>query len=230
MNIKMKTGLFKITMVFLLVVFASNFPVNSMTYLNGLEDAFEEPPPDGGSSYNSTASTHSIKDLIIYGASYFLKAGSDIDTLSERIEMTDLNQFDWTGMYNSTNNAVYNLEMMIYYYRQLISKADNTPYNQTVISKLKDLDYQSFRLNYGLNKDVFDQVEQYLSYGDVKGAFKKINININELLNRLYNIRWLIYWECLPTEKEIWDLNNDVSNYYMFGQYMTRVIYEIRKE
>ncbi len=213
-----------------MTLFIGNLYVYSMIYANTTEEAFEEgDPPTSTTSAEAAKNSTPLGELIIRGAGYFLKAGSDISILSERFEMTALEGVDSYGLYNAANSAVYNLEMMAYYYGELVSKADNTPYNQTVINKLTSFNYPSFRNQKGLIKDVFDQVEGYLKDGDVRGAYKKIQFDINNLLDRLYNIRWLIYWGYLPTSQKIMDLNQDYMNCHLFGQYMARVFEAIKE-
>ncbi len=175
-----------------------------------------------------TSSTASIEEILINGAGSFIQANSDIHTFSKKYEMSDLEGPDFNGMYNDANDAISNLEMTAYYYSQLVSKANNTPYNETVINTLQAFDYDGFRQENGLIKPIFDDVAGYLSTGDVRGVYSRILNDINGLLNRLYTVRWLLYWGYLPDNKTMWDLNQDTGKIYLFGQYASRVFYEIK--
>jgi hypothetical protein len=211
--------------VFNLVI---SVPVFAVIYANTTDDAFVILEQSSSASADGVKGDSSMAELIIRGAGYFLQAGAEINRLSERYEMTEIEGFDYYGMYNAASKAISNLEKMDYYYGQLITKADNTPYNLTVINSLTSFDYDLFGKSNGLNKDVFDQAKEYLSAGDVRGAYKKIKQDANNLLNRLHNIRWLIYWGYLPDSTEMMDLKQQLLNTDFFGQYLTRVFNEIK--
>jgi hypothetical protein len=218
-----------IALMIMSVIFTGNLSVFGRIHGNHTEEAFDESPLDAG-TVDSVNADMLIRELIMRGAAHFLKSGADINTLSERIEMTDLEGVDYYGLYNAANNAILNMEMTAYYYRQLIAKADITPYNQTVIAELNQFDYRNFRKAKGLSKEVFDLVEQYLAAGDVRAAYRRIQDDVNHLLDRLYNIRWMIYWGYLPETETIWNLNQDNMNCHLFGQYLSRVFQEIKQE
>jgi hypothetical protein len=211
-----------------MVFFLSGY-VQGIIYVNHTEDAFIEEDLFSNNNAEYVASNSQICDLIMYGAGYFLKSGAAINLLSERIEMIELQGFDYYGLYENINDAVYNLEMVAYYYQHLVDRAENTSYNQTVINKLAAFDYQEFRIQKNLNRGVFDQVEKFLMKGDVRGAYKKIQKDVNSLLDRLYDIRWLIYWGNIPTNEAIWDLNQDKATMHLFGQYLSRVFVKIKE-
>lgn len=212
----------KMLTISFIVLCVGSVSVHSMIYVNYSDGAFGDPPSSGSNAEKVTNHT-SIAELIVRGAGYFLKSSADINTMSERYEMTEIEAADYYGLYNAADSAVQNLEMALGYYQQLVSTADNTPYKLSTIDRLVAFDYQAFQTSNGLNKDMFGLVEHYLSAGDVRGVYRKIQKDLTDLLKKVKKVRLSVYWGYLPTTKEIWDINQDNLNIHLFGQYITRV-------
>ncbi|MCP5054795.1 MAG: hypothetical protein GY940_46955 [bacterium] len=203
--------------------------VYGWVHANTSETAFNEvDPPDGGAGLDSAAAAVPLRELIINGAAYLLKAGSDINRLSEKIELSDIQEADFYGMYNLTGSAIHHLEAMAEVYRQIVDRANNTPYDDAVTDKLREFHYTAFRNEKRLVKDVFDRVEDYLSVGDVRGVYAKISSDVTGMLNRLYTLRWSLYWGHDPKNETIWDLNMEMAEIHLFGQFVARVFREIQ--
>jgi hypothetical protein len=136
-------------------------PVHARLFSNHSDSAY-----NGGDGSSSTEGANlacfTIEELIIKGAEFFFRAQADINLLSEKVEMSDLYGADFFTLWWAGNGALDNMNMARYYYQELQYKANNTPYNQVVINKLLDFDYDSFQEQNSLIKDVFSEVKSYL--------------------------------------------------------------------
>lgn len=213
--------------VFMGVLLFSAAPVHARLCGNSSDGAFAG---GDGTSSNEGANLAclSIEELIIKGAEYFFKAQANINSLSEKVEISDLYGPDFYTLWWTVNSALDNMNIARYYYQELQYKADNTPYNQVVINKLLDFDYDSFQEENGLLKDVFSEVKGYLKNGDVRGVFSRTLAYFDTLKNTLEAIKGELYAGKVPSNNHMWNLNQVCAKAHMFGQYVSRIFYAIK--
>jgi hypothetical protein len=218
--------------IILLVLIGSLFfsvaPVHARLHSNSSDSAYE-----GGDGTSSTgeatiACYSTIRELIIKGAEYFFKAHADINRLSEKVEISDIEGADYYTLWWTVNSALDNMNMARYYYQELQNKANNTPYNQVVINKLLAFDYDAFQEEHGLLKDVFSEVKGYLVKGDVRGIYNRTSAYFDTLAKTLETIKWELYAGKFPSNNHMWNLNQVCAKAHMFGQYVARVFEDIR--
>ncbi len=165
----------------------------------------------------------SIKLYIIEGAGYFLNSYSDMHLFLNKVEMSELNGIDYKELRDILFRAIENMEKAKEAYYNLKQKADNTPYNQSVIDNLLSFDYKGFQKERGLNKKIFKDVESYLSKGDVRGFFTILLSNTEQILNKLYTIKESVDAEKFPEISTLWRINQDYSGTMLFGQYAAEI-------
>ncbi|UCH93985.1 MAG: hypothetical protein JSV88_27465 [Candidatus Aminicenantes bacterium] len=199
------------------------YPIHARMFSNSSEGAYE-----GGGGTSSTgeanfACSNTIKELVIKGAEYYFKAHSDINLLSEKVEISDIYGADFFTLCWAVNSALDNMNMARYYYQELQYKANRTPYNQVVINKLLAFDYDSFHEQNGLLKDVFSEVKSYLVNGDVRGIYSRTSAYFDTLINTLETIKGELYAGKVPDNAHMWNLNQTCAKVHMFGQYVARI-------
>jgi hypothetical protein len=181
-----------------------------------------------GSTDGANLACFTIEELIIKGAEYFFKAHADINWLSENVEISDIYGADYYTLWWAVNSALDNMNMARYYYQELQYKANNTPYNQVVINKLLNFDYDSFQEENGLLKDIFSEVKEYLVKGDVRGVYSRTSTYFATLKNTLEAIKGELYAGKVPSNNHMWNLNQVCAKAHMFGQYVSRIFYAIK--
>lgn len=207
--------------VFILVI---QFPGFSMYVANYSEQSFNEGDPDTSTEPKSSiASTLTIKDLIIKSATYFFKGKSNIDLLASRLESADIEAVNFYELQKIVNDALYNMKTARYFYQTLKSKADNTPYNQMVISQLTAFDYDSFSAEIGLNGDIFNQVKGYLMTGDVRGTYARLYAYTANIIDMLEIVQKEVYYWDIPGIKNVWKLHQECAHMLLFGQYIAQI-------
>lgn len=207
--------------VFILVI---QFQVFSMYVANYSEQSFNEGEPDTSTeSKSSIASTLTIKDLIIKSATYFFKGKSNIDLLASGLEAAEIETVNFYELQKIVNDALYNMKTARYFYQALKSKADNTPYNQMVISQLTAFDYDSFSAEIDLNGDIFSQVKGYLKAGDVRGTYARLYAYTDNIIDMLETVQKEVYYCKIPGIKDVWKLNQECAHMLLFGQYIAQI-------
>jgi hypothetical protein len=191
---------------------------------NYSEQSFNDGDPDTSTeSKSSIASSFTIKYLIIKSATYFFKGKSNIDLLASRLEAADIEAVNFYELQKIVNDALYNMKTARYYYQALKSKADNTPYNQTIISQLIVFDYDSFSAEFGLNGDIFNQVKGYLKAGDVRGTYARLYAYTDNIIDMLETVQKEVYYWDIPEIKNVWKLHQECAHMLLFGQYIAQI-------
>jgi hypothetical protein len=207
--------------IFILVIPFHGF---SMYVGNYSEQSFNEGEPDKSTgSKSSIASSFTIKYLIIKSATYFFKGKSKIDLLASRLEAADIDGVNFYELQQIVNDALCNMKTARYYYQALKNKADNTPYNQTVINQLTVFDYDSFSVEIGLNGDIFDQVKGYLKMGNVRGTYARLYDYTDNIIDMLETVQKEAYCWQIPDIENVWKLHQECAHMLLFGQYIAQI-------
>ena len=209
-------------------LFFNTAPVQARMFSNSSGSAYEGGDGTSSTGEASLACPNTLEELVIKGAEYFFKAHADINLLSEKVEISDIYGVDFFTLCWAVNSALGNMNMARYYYRELQSKANNTPYNQVVIDKLLLFAYDSFQEENGLLKDVFSEVKSYLVNGDVSGIYTRTSAYFDSLINTLETIKWKLNVGKVPDNTLMWNLNQSCAKVHMFGQYVARIFEAIK--
>lgn len=195
---------------------------------NDSEIAFTEGLMQGiGNQRSSSASL--LKEYLIEGASAYLDSYTKTMAFMKELEIGELRGYDFASMRQYIDEAIESMEAAEYYYVNLKNIADVTPYNPVVVSALKHFPYASFRVDLNLNKSIFKAVQDFLQWGDVRGAYQQMLLDTINILDTLYRVKYAIDTQNLPNGKRVWQLNQNYAESLLFGQYMAGVFTEIQK-
>ena len=217
----------KITAVTILVILLfTAIPINlfPIIFANGSGGCY-----GGGQGEGETAAVKNagiIEYFVIEGAGYYLNAHSEILTYLNRLELSygRVDAYEWLPI---LDKALINMENAIAIYQVLIQMAEVTPYNETVIEKLKAFDYHQFMVENGLNESIFKEVESYLKNGDITGVYRRIYTKFQEMKGLLLSIRHDVSLYKIPPLPDNWRLNELCSLTLVLGQYMSYVFYSL---
>jgi len=182
----------------------------------------------GGDGEGALPGGNLIEDYIIEGAGHYLEAYSSILSFFNRVELANENSMDFLLWQSILSNAITQTNRAAAVYDMLISEAEATPYNETVLLKLKNFDYTQFRVACGLKIELFQEVEFYLKTGDITGVLKRIRSNFKEIISRLETLHEEVSQNKMPALNSLWDLNELCSSTLTFGQYISRVFYAVK--
>jgi hypothetical protein len=209
---------------FLCAIFATlNLNLLGYTVANMGETAFEEP-----SGTSSLSRSSSIESLIISGAAYFLDGNSTYLLFLNRIETTtDMANVNYVELKEILNNAIDKMTQAYSTYDMLVLKANSTPYKQSFIDKLTDLNYTSFAKGRGVTGSCWDDCAALLENGNVRGVFTRLSDNTAIILDRLNMIKGSLDANQFPDLGQMWRLNQLYSETMLFGQYSAEIFYEV---
>jgi len=220
----------KIKILVILLLIAPFF-LNGVIHYNGSEGAFEGSGGDDKEPPATIVQVNipvTIRTLIIQGASAFLKSHAHYQLFLNQVEAAELSGPNMITLKNDLNIAVMNMEEAFCRYWDLYWQARITPYNQEVILKLKNFDYQGLLTKYpGINTNVFKEMQVYLTKGDVVGCYCKMMIKTLSMINQLYSLKYTMDQNIVPEITGAWSLNQDYSNALFFGQYIAMVFREL---
>jgi hypothetical protein len=212
-----------ITMSIVLLVFSAN--LNAAMFGNESDGAYSPPlPPKGVSSIKSIA----LRQLIADGGSHFFKSAGHINQFFSLVESAEVTGPDYSGLQKNLNAAIYYLEQTRTTYLQLKNQAAATPYNQEVISKLLDFDYDSFQQENGLLPVIFERVKGFLAVGNVTGIYNEFYSYTGCILDLLYLLKKDTDSEIFPDISIAWKVNQKYSEFKFFGQYIAQVFFSIK--
>jgi hypothetical protein len=169
-----------------------------------------------------------LKAYLMEGAGYFLGSYSDFLLLLNKVEMAELQGFDFSELRFLLNNAI---EKMLYaneVYFQLKQKADVTYYNPVVINELLNFDYDSFAEQEGLIKSIFKDVKAFLSKGKIREMYGEALSHTQGILNIANIIKTKLEEGMFPQASNLHDLNEAYSRYMIFGEYAAKVFQKIK--
>jgi hypothetical protein len=224
MNVGKKYSLIKIVwVVVLIVVMAGNLGYGYI-HQNHTNGAYEE--PDGTSSLTGPCSIRYYTEI---GAAYYLKANTAFQSLLRIVELQDIESVDYGELQRLVNEVLENMNGAVEAYDLLIAKAEYTPYNPDVLELLKEFDYDSFRIENHLNREIFDMVEDYLRFGNVTGGFRFTHSTFLEILQQLEPVKASIEQSKIPNTSFLWNINETFASSSLFGSYVSRIFYKILK-
>jgi hypothetical protein len=178
-----------------------------------------------GDGYSQT----SLDNYVINGAGYFLEAYSNTLLLMKKVEWSSKEGLKTDELTLLVDHALKNIELARETYGNLTRAADNTPYNQAIIEKLKVFDYDAFQKDNGLNPEVFSSVKSYLGNGEIRKLYYDFLSTIDEITGLLKQVKVQIDAGNFTPVKEIWKLNGLFSESLLFGQYVSQVLYSVSK-
>ena len=202
-------------LVGVLVLFLFNYSVFARVIQNGASEGFEEP----GST--------TIQGYVIEAAGYFLESHADFLLFLNRIELADLNGADYPELQSMIDNTIAHMTYAKTKYIDLTQMADTAPYDQSFINALLNFDYVSLQQAKSLNSVIFNEVETYLSAGDIRGILHRTLADTQEILDMLTPIKAAVDAETLPATEDLWRVNQFYSETQLVGQYAAEVFYAV---
>lgn len=164
-----------------------------------------------------------ISPDIVSGAGLFLESHASILLFSNRIELSEKDGIDFTQLNSIIDLVIEKMKKFNEIYSNLYTRTADMSYNDLIITKLNQFDYESFSLERKLNPIVFEKVKKYLQSGDIRGLYYNVKMDSLQLIELLVKIKNILDEKKVPTIPEIWSVNQYFSEMYLFGQYASEV-------
>jgi hypothetical protein len=190
---------------------------------NDSDKAFTGGGDGNRAEYSLGGPSNTLRGYLIEGAGYFLDSYSDMLAFLKKVEVSELQGVDFGQLRDLVNNAVTHMENANTAYVNLKGLADSTPYNPDMIWELTHFNYNNFQRDNNLNKPIFKSLQDYLWWGDVRGAYNQMLADTVTIANVLYKIKAAVDAGNLPDASFMWEANQAYSESLLFGQYMAAV-------
>lgn len=205
-------------------------PVNALLIGNDSDQAFVATTDDGIQRLVESMviqPSGSLRDYLIQGAVHFLDSYSYALAFNRLVELSELSEVSIDEIKGLVNNAVNNMELANTAYINMKSIADVSEYNPDIIWELQHFNYNNFMRYNSLNRPIFKQVQDYLMFGDVRGAYAHMVSDSAAIVKILYKIKGDVDAGQLPAGSYLWEVNQAFSETLLFGQYMAAVFIDI---
>jgi hypothetical protein len=217
----------------LMLVFTTK--LSALVYLNTTEWGFESPKD----SAMQTAAMGilnifqgSNRDLIKYyikeGAAFFFKSHASFSLFLSNVELVGLDNPDNKAVAPILDMTITEMRNAINMYERLVQTAKERDYDPDFNAKLKSFDYDEFREKKRLRKDVMEKVKSYLGKGDIRGIYDKVLFQCKNLLKASEDLKRKIDAKEDIFVSDIWDLSDHYTDSKTFGQYVSRVFFDIK--
>jgi len=219
----------RFSILFLIVLFliSVNSELTAIIVFNGSGTVYGDNNSEG-KIVTLTAPAATIESYVVTGATCFLNYNKDMMAYSSMVEQSDAAGLDYYECVQTLNSAITNIQGTISTYEALIKQAENTPYNNSVISKLAAFDYAGYLKANGLNSVIFSKVEGYLKRGDITGVFKYNLVQFKAIRDLLNKLKYSNDTSTIPDIPNIWKVNESTSETLVFGQYVARIFSAIK--
>lgn len=219
---KKKMTILKSIIMIVLTILGST-TLHPLIVLNKGNEAFIEPD-----STQSAVASVSIESLIINSAGYFLEGNCEFLFFLKKVETTvDPSNVNYDDLQSIINRSIEQMTKSRDTYYSLVDKANSTPYNSTVINRLIQFDYRSFKTQRGISGNPIDTLWDLLEEGDVRGVFTKLRDDTVKILDELQVIKASVDVNQFPSLSKLWRLNQLFSETMLFGQYAAEIFYEV---
>jgi len=211
----------RLVLIIVFILYASIY-LSGLVVWNNLEIIYDNVDEGLRSSNNG------MKTLIILGGGYFLESHAGFQAFLNKVELAELSGIDYEEMQAVLQETISAIESARTYYYELMTLAQVTPYNQTVIEQLKSFNYSKFCSEKGLNPVILTRVENFLGQGDVTGILTDMYTRTVQLVEQLYTVKRDVDKNIFPSITILWQISQQYFDAYLGGQYTAMVFAAIK--
>ena len=171
-----------------------------------------------------------LGQLIPLAAINFLESTRDFKDFLKEVEKSELYAPNYPELQIVIYKTITGMENARCKYEEIVNISESLEMDLIILEMLSDFDYESFQLNYHLNPSIFEKVTTFCQGGDMIGIYNHTLDTINSIIENLYRIKATLEKESLPELYIIWETGQLYCESEMFGQYVSRIFYEINQE
>jgi len=205
--------------------------INSLTYSWFKHDYTCLAFPDQCTDETTTRLTTPILGQLIPKAGVsFLESCRDYEDFLKELERAEIYGFDFLVLRDMIDNSITGMEKAFSIYSDIVSISESLVLDPIIFGKLIDFDYTCLKQKFNLNSPIFENVSYFCRRGDIKGIYKYTYENIRFLLYKLRQIKLKLDQCSMPELYLIWEIHQLYFESEMFGQYVSRIFFEITQE
>lgn len=171
-----------------------------------------------------------LGQLIPEAAVNFLESTRDFEEFLKEVEKSELYEANFFLLQAPIDKAIVGMENARCKYEDILNISRGLEPDVVFLEMLIQFDYDGLQSKYHLNPPIFKKAAAYCQAGDIRGIYISTFDTINALLERLGQIKAILKKDSLPELYIMWETGQLYFESEMFGQYVSRIFYEIYKE
>ena len=185
--------------------------------------------PDQCEENGIKESTQILGQLIPEAAVSFFESTRDFEDFLKEVEKSELYGPNYPVLQSAIEKAIAGVETARCKYEEIVNISESLNMDMVILEKLIQFDYDGLQSKYHLNSTIFEKATAFCQEGDVIGIYTNEVDTINTILENLNQIKAKLEKESLPELYIIWETGQFYFESEMFGQYVSRIFYEINK-
>jgi hypothetical protein len=170
-----------------------------------------------------------LGQLIPGAAVDFLGSTRDFEEFLKEVEKSELYDANFPVLQACIDKAIVGMENARCKYEDILNISRDLEPDVVILEMLIQFDYDGLQSNYHLNPPIFEKAATFCQAGDIRGIYISTFDTINAVLERLGQIKAMLEKDSLPELYIMWETGQLYFESKMFGQYVSRIFYEIYK-
>jgi hypothetical protein len=171
-----------------------------------------------------------LGQLIPEAAVNFFESTRDFEDFLKEVEKSEIYGPNYPVLKAGIEKAIVSMVNAHSKYQEIVNISENLEMDMVILEKLNQFDYDGPQTKYQLNPSIFEKAAAFCKGGDVIGIYNHTFDNIDVILENLNRIKAKLEQDSLPELYIIWETGQLYFDIQMFGQYVSRIFYEINRE
>jgi hypothetical protein len=175
-------------------------------------------------------STPVLGELIPGAGISFLESARDFEDFLKEVEKSELYGPNYPVLQAAIEQAIVGMDNARCKYEEIFNISKDLAMDAVILEKLYQFDYIGLQSEYHLNPQVFEKAVLFCQGGDIIGIYNHTFETTAAILENLNRIKAELENKSLPDLYIIWETGQLYCESEMFGQYVSRIFYEIKTE
>jgi hypothetical protein len=171
-----------------------------------------------------------LGQLIPTAAVSFLESTRNFEDFLKDVEKSELYGPNYPVLQAAIDKAIAGMDNARCKYQEIFNLSKGLAMDAVILEKLRQVDYVGLQSKYRLNPSIFEKAAAFCQGGDIIGIYYHTFDTSAAILENLKQIKAKLEKESLPELYIIWDTGQLYFDIQMFGQYVSRIFYEINRE
>ena len=175
-------------------------------------------------------STPVLGQLIPIAGVNFLDSTRDFEDFLKEVEKAELYGPNYPVLQAAIEKAIAGMDQARRKYEEILNISKGLAMDAGILEKLYQFDYNGLQSKYLFNAPVFEKAASFCRSGDIIGIYNHTFDTTTAILENLNQIKAKLEKESLPELYLIWETGQLYCESELFGQYVSRIFYEIKTE
>lgn len=175
-------------------------------------------------------STPFLGQLVPVAAVSFFESSRDFQDFLKEVEKSELYGPDYPVFKAGIEKAIIGMDNARCKYLEILNLSEDLSMDVVILERLNQFDYDGFQSKYNLNPSIFTKAAVFCKSGDIKGIYNHTFQTLETILENLNRIKAKLEKEKMPELYLIWATGQLYCEDELFGQYVSRIFYEINNE